>query len=118
MVKDWPDLAKQMTGAMQELRGGIPEVMNAFSAIAKAATAHKAMDPKTKELVALGIAIATRCDGCIAFHSKACRSYGATREEVLETVGMAIYMGGGPSVMYGALAVEAFDQFQPEMAKG
>ncbi len=71
----------------------------------------KALDSKTKELIALGIAVAIRCDACVAFHAESAVKRGATREEVMETMGMAIYMGAGPSVMYAAKAVEAFDQF-------
>lgn len=111
MVKDWPQLAKDLSAAMKEVRAGVPEVMTAFSAMAKAATAQGALDPKTKELIALAIGIAVRCDGCIAFHAKAARNFGASREEVMETAGMAVYMGGGPSFIYAAQAVEAYDQF-------
>lgn len=111
MVKDWDKLAKDLTAAMTEMRAGMPDVMQAFSAMAKAATAKGALDPKTKELIALAIAVATRCDGCVAFHAKAAHRHGASRAEVMETVSMAVYMGAGPSVMYGAQAVEAFDQF-------
>ena len=64
---------------------------------------------------AIGVAI--RCDDCIAFHAKAAVQNGATRDEVLETLGMAVYMGAGPSVMYASHAIEAFDQFaQQEVA--
>lgn len=107
---DWPALAKDLSGLVGEIRGGIPEVMKGFSAMAKAASADGALDAKSKELVALGIAIATRCDGCIAFHTRTARDLGTTREEIIEVVGMAIYMGGGPSLMYGALTLEAYDQ--------
>ena len=55
-----------------------------------------------------------RCDGCVAFHSKAAVKHGATRDEVMETMGMALYMGAGPSLMYAAQAVEAFDQFSDQ----
>ena len=88
--------------------------MAGFSALAKAATAAGALDPKTKELVAIGIAVTARCDGCIAFHTKAAIRGGATREELLETLGMSIYMGGGPSMVYAAEALAAFDQFAAE----
>jgi len=73
-----------------------------FSGIAQAATAAKALDSKTKELIALGIAIAVRCDDCIGFHVKAALEKGASKEEVTEALGMAIYMGAGPSVMYAS----------------
>lgn len=109
-TQDWPELAKDLSALVGQVRGGIPEVMKGFSAMAKAACADGALDAKTKELVALGIAIAARCDGCITFHTRTARDLGTSREELMEIIGMAVYMGGGPSLMYGAMAVEAFDQ--------
>jgi AhpD family alkylhydroperoxidase len=111
MFKDWQDTATQLSGDIRTLRSGAPEVMKGFSVLAQAALKSDALDTKTKELIALAIAVATRCDGCIAFHAEAAMKQGATRAEVLETMGMAIYMGAGPSVMYAAQALEAFDQF-------
>lgn len=85
--------------------------MKNFSAMAAAATDSGALDTKTKELLAIAISVAIRCDGCIAFHTKAALQNGATRDEIMETIGLAIYMGAGPSLIYAAQAVEAFDQF-------
>ena len=110
MSHDWPALAKELSGVLGQLRGGIPDVMKGFSAMAKAAGTAGALDAKTKELVAMGIAIAARCDGCIAFHTKTALELGTTREELMEVAGMAVYMGGGPSLMYAALALQAYDQ--------
>jgi AhpD family alkylhydroperoxidase len=112
MHKNWPEVASTMSPALKELRAGAPDVMKSFSAMARAALEHKALDPKTKELIALAISVAVRCDTCIAFHAQSAMKHGATRDEVMETVGIAIYMGAGPSVMYAAQAVEAFDQFR------
>lgn len=111
-MNNWPELTKDLSALLRNLRGGAPEVMKAFSGIAQAATTSKALDTKTKELIALGIAVAVRCDDCIAFHAKAAAEHGATRDEVGETLGMAIYMGAGPSVMYASHALEAFTQFE------
>ncbi len=111
MHKNWPDLAASMSAPLRDLRGGAADVMKGFSAIARAALEPNALDTKTKELIALAIGVATRCDACIAFHAEAAVRQGASRAEVMETLGMAIYMGAGPSVMYAAQAVEAFDQF-------
>jgi len=111
MHKDWPEMAAQLSGAIKQVRLGSPEVTKAFSAMAKAATEAGALDSKTKELIALAISVAIRCDGCVAFHSEAAVREGATREELMETMGMALYMGAGPSLMYAAQAVEAYDQF-------
>lgn len=110
MNTDWDAFLKGLSPGLKELRGGQPDVMTGFSAIAKAALKQGVLDTKTKELIALGISVAMRCDDCIGFHVKAVIEKGATREEIMETMGMAIYMGAGPSVMYAAHVVEAFDQ--------
>ena len=111
-MTNWPERTKELTAQMRILRNGTPEVMKAFSGLAQAALAPKALDGKTKELVALGIAVAVRCDDCIGFHVKAALEHGASRDEVIETLGMAIYMGAGPSVMYASHALDAFEQFK------
>jgi AhpD family alkylhydroperoxidase len=111
---EWPALAQHLSSELRNLRGGATSVMKGFSAIAQSALAPGALDVKTKELIALAISVATRCDDCI--HSKAAVERGATREEILETLGMAIYMGAGPSVMYASHALGAFDQFAANAA--
>lgn len=110
MHKDWQEFIRQISPSIRDLRTGVPEVMKSFSGVGKAAGSDGALDRKTKELIALAIGVAVRCDDCIAFHARECAAAGASREEVLEMLGMAIYMGGGPSVMYGAHALEAFTQ--------
>lgn len=116
MLNDWGAMTRDFSAQLRDMRGGIPEVMKGFSATAQAALKANALDTKTKELLALGIAVAIRCDPCIAFHAEAAVKQGATREEILETMGLAIYMGAGLSVMYAAKALEAFDQFAPKAA--
>ena len=113
---DWPSWTKELSAELRNLRGGAGDVMKAFSAIAQAALAPKALDTKTKELIALAIGVAVRCDDCVAFHTKAAVEQGASREEVLETLGMAIYMGAGPSAMYASHALGAFNQFEAAKA--
>lgn len=115
-MEDWPELTKELTAQLRNLRGGAPEVMKAFANMAQAALAPKALDGKTKELIALGIAVAVRCDDCIGFHVKAAFDQGASRDEITEALGMAIYMGAGPSVMYASHALDAFTQFHDRKA--
>jgi AhpD family alkylhydroperoxidase len=67
---------------------------------------------KIKELIALGIGIAVRCDGCIAYHVHDALRAGATHQEIVETIGVAVLMGGGPAAMYGSEALEALEQFE------
>jgi AhpD family alkylhydroperoxidase len=97
------------------LRKDIPDTMQAFSALAQAASRDGALDRKTKELIALALGVAARCDGCIGFHAEALVKLGATREEFEETLGIAVYMGGGPSLMYAADAIAAFEQFEQRL---
>lgn len=88
-----------------------PAVMEAFTKLHKAAVATGALDTKTKELMALAISITARCDDCIAHHTYDALEVGATKEEIAEAIGVAILMGGGPSMLYAAHAIEALDQF-------
>ena len=110
-MTDWPEMTKELSLQLRDLRQNMPEVMKAFASVSQAALAPKALDTKTKELIALAIAVVLRCDDCIAFHVRAALQQGASRGEVLEALGMAIYMGAGPSVMYASHALDAFQQF-------
>jgi AhpD family alkylhydroperoxidase len=118
MYNDWKEHTKLLGPSLKEMRaaGGLGEVMKAFTSISQAALKSNALDTKTKELIAVAISVALRCDDCIAFHVKAALDRGATRDEIMESLGMAIYMGAGPSVMYASHVVEAMDQLMPKVA--
>lgn len=111
MSKPYPDITKCISANIKTLREDISDTMQGFSAMAQAATKEGILDKKTKELIALAIVVSTRCDGCIGFHTEALVKLGATRKEIEETLGMAVYMGGGPSLMYAADAMLAYEQF-------
>jgi AhpD family alkylhydroperoxidase len=115
MEKNYSELTKRISSDLRKLRKDIPDTMHAFSALAHAATRDGALDKKTKELIALAIGVTARCDGCIGFHTEALVRLGATRQEVEETLGMAVYMGGGPSLMYAADAISAYEQFEKQL---
>ena len=104
------DLTQAVSTKLAGLRQSTPEVMKAFNDLGKAATAPGALDTKTKELIALALGVAARCDACIGFHTQALVKLGATRQELDEALGVTTYMGGGPSLMYAANAVAAFDE--------
>jgi AhpD family alkylhydroperoxidase len=111
MSKSYAEITKDLNEYLPQVHKGVPDVMSAFSQMAKAATKDGALDKKTKELIALAIGIAVRCDGCIGFHVKALIRLGVTKEEIEEVCGMSVYMGGGPSLMYAADALRAYDEF-------
>jgi AhpD family alkylhydroperoxidase len=112
MLKDFPKHYDELLQEMQELSKDIPKTMSAFSRLHHASAIDGVLSAKIKELIALGIAITVRCDGCISFHVHDALKTGATRAEITETIGVAILMGGGPSVMYGCEALEALEQFE------
>ena len=112
MPKEYKQITKDISASLAKLRVDAPDVMKGFGELAAAATKDGILDKKTKELIALALGVAARCDGCLGFHTQALSKLGATKQEVVETLGMAIYMGGGPSLMYAADALSAFEQTQ------
>ena len=95
----------------RELRHAIPDVYKGFQALHGAAFAEGALDVKTKELIALAIAVIDRCDGCIASHAQGAARAGTTRQEAAEAIGVAILMSGAPGTIYGPRAFAAFTAF-------
>lgn len=109
--KNYPEIVAQLSATLRGMHKDIPGPMRGFGALADSAKAAGALDPKTKELLACAISIALRCDGCIGFHTRGAIKAGASRPEFMDMIGVAVMMGGGPSTVYGAYAVDAFDQF-------
>lgn len=112
MSKTYPEITADLSAGLKELRKEAGDTMAGFATMTQAAMKDGALPKKTKELIALALAVAARCDGCLGYHADALVRLGATRQEVAETLAVAIQMGGGPSLMYAADAFTAFRQFQ------
>jgi AhpD family alkylhydroperoxidase len=110
MSKNYPEYLAANLAASKALYAEIPETIKAFGGLTRAAQTDGALDKKTKEFIALGIAVALRCDGCIGYHVQNLIKLGATRAEISETLGVVVQMQGGPGVVYAADALLAFDQ--------
>ncbi|MCX8954190.1 MULTISPECIES: carboxymuconolactone decarboxylase family protein [unclassified Ruegeria] len=108
---DWKAFMAETEANIGTFSKEVPETVRGFGIMGKAAKTNGALSEKTKEFMALGIAIATRCDSCIGFHVRSLVRLGATRDEVCEALAMATYMGGGPSYAYSAKALKAYDVF-------
>lgn len=108
---NYQELTQSISKNLATLRSDLPDVMKGFNDLARAATRDGALDKKTKELIALALGVAAHCDACIGFHTQALVRLGTTKAELEEALGMAVYMGGGPSLMYSANALAAFGQF-------
>ncbi len=105
------DITQEVTHNLAYMRSELPDVMKGFHDLGRAATHAGALDAKTKELIAVALGVAAHCDPCIGFHVKAYVRHGGTKRELAEALGMAVYMGGGPSLMYAANALAAMDEF-------
>jgi AhpD family alkylhydroperoxidase len=112
MATDHKAYAKEIDARAAALYKAAPETMRAFNGLKLAAGRDGALDALTKELMALSIAVATRCEACINYHVRESIRKGASREQLAETVSVAIEMGGGPATVYAALALDAFDRLK------
>jgi AhpD family alkylhydroperoxidase len=112
-MTDYIELHRQLENGLEQLGGEIPVPMGGFARLHKKALADGVLSRITKELMALAISIAVGCDGCIAYHTHDAVAAGAEREALLETIAVALMMGGGPASIYATHALEAVDQFLP-----
>lgn len=116
MTESYKEVSRQIGSKLKEFSRSIPETMQGFNQMSKATHDDGALSAKTKELIAIAIGIAARCQGCLAFHAQACVKLGVTRAEFEEMLQVAIYMGGGPSLMTAAEAMLAYEECGGEKA--
>ncbi|NCT83066.1 MAG: carboxymuconolactone decarboxylase family protein [Comamonadaceae bacterium] len=117
MSTNFRALASDISGTLAQLRADIPDTMRGFGTLSQAALRDGVLDRKTKELIAMAIGIAARCDACLAFHAEALVRLGCQRAEFEEMLSVSVYMGGGPALMYAARALDAFEQCGGEHAQ-
>lgn len=109
--KSFKQITNDINHALGPFRKNAHDTMAGFAAMANAAMAPGVLSELDKELIALAIGVAARCDGCIGFHVKALVRLGVSLEQLNETLAVAVYMGGGPSLMYAAEALRAYEEF-------
>lgn len=117
-VTNYPEHRRNLLNTVGRLFKELPGPMGAFGQLNQKATADGVLSHKTKELIALGISIAVRCEGCISSHLDDALNAGATREEIVETIGVAVLMGGGPAAAAGAEVYKALEQFEAARTEG
>ena len=114
MHEDYLKLRQELEENLTKLGGELPGPMSGFARLHRKGVEDGALSRKIKEMMALAISIATGCEGCIAYHTHDAIQAGATRAELLETLGVAILMGGGPATIYATYAMQAIDQLLTE----
>lgn len=118
MTKNYPEITKDISAHLKQLKAHVPEVLQGTHALSQASFKDGTLPKKTKELIALAIGVAARCDGCIGFHTKTLVELGTTPQELAEMLGVAIFMGGGPSLMTAAEVWKAYTQFKANPLTG
>jgi AhpD family alkylhydroperoxidase len=114
VTTNYVELHQHLEERLTQLGRELPGPMSGFARLHKRAVEDGALSGKAKELMAVAISITVHCEGCVAYHVHAAAAAGATRPELLETIGVAILMGGGPASVYAAHALDAMDQFLPD----
>jgi AhpD family alkylhydroperoxidase len=109
MMLDWNAYRDQIKAAVKEISAVSPDIVKAYAGLHHANSQSTHIDKKTRELIALGVAVTLRCDGCINAHTDSAIMAGATKEEIIEALGVAIMVNAGAAMVYSARAVDAFD---------
>ena len=116
MTKSYQEIISHTTSWLAPLRKDIPDTTRGFGALSQAAMAGGTLDKKTKELIAMALGVAARCDPCLGFHAQALVKLGCTRAELQDMLSVCVYMGGGPALMYAANALAAYEEMGGEKA--
>ncbi len=114
MFADWNALLGTLRKSFTRLAGPNPKLVDAYRNLNASLGSNGALDAKTRELIALAVAVTTRCDGCIASHAAAAVKAGATEAELSDALGTAIALNAGAAYVYSLRAMEAFQQNQQE----
>lgn len=115
-IKDWDAYNEAARGRGKELNGLHPELVKGFGALNRGAATTRHLDAKTRELIALAVAITTRCDGCIDAHVRKAQHAGATKEEMAEALGVAIALNAGAAFTYALHVLDAAGEDPPARA--
>jgi len=107
MMLDWNEYRKQIAAEVAEIAKISPDTVRGYAQISAAGAKTGHLDPKTRELIALAVAVTRQCDGCITVHTDAAVKHGATREEIMEALGVAVAINAGAALVYSARAMDA-----------
>ena len=105
---DWNNYRRQVVAGVGEIGKLVPETVKGYAALSGAGAKTNHLDAKTRELIALAVAISLRCDGCITVHAAEAKKHGASEGEIAEALGTAISVNAGAALVYSTRAHEAF----------
>jgi AhpD family alkylhydroperoxidase len=105
---DWDGYRKQLAAAISEIAKTAPDLVRGYRMLATSRAKSGALDAKTRELVALAVAVTVRCDGCITTHVDLAKKQGATADEITDALGIAVMVNAGAALVYSARTLDAF----------
>jgi AhpD family alkylhydroperoxidase len=109
MVMDWNQYQKEIGGRIGDLAKQSPDTLRGYQTLSAANSQNSKLGEKTRQLISLAVAVTTRCDGCIVFHTDAALKAGATKEEISEALGVAVAMNAGAALIYSARVMDAVE---------
>ncbi|MGE8062479.1 carboxymuconolactone decarboxylase family protein [Pseudomonas sp. NPDC089547] len=109
-MPDWKQTIQDVSVRLREFGKNSPDTLKGVAMLGTAGSKTNHLDPKTRELIALAVAVTTRCDGCIAFHAAEAKKLGVTPEEVAEALGVAVNLNAGAAVVYSTHVLDAMDK--------
>ncbi|HZU54122.1 MAG TPA: carboxymuconolactone decarboxylase family protein [Holophagaceae bacterium] len=118
MMLDWNGYRKQIGEALTGIGRMSPDTVRGYRMLGEAGLKTTHLGAKTRELIALAVAISLRCDGCITVHTDAALKAGATKEEIMEALGVAISINAGAAMIYSARAMDAYAEQTKEAPQG
>jgi AhpD family alkylhydroperoxidase len=113
MMLDWNAYQAQIQTTLREVGTLSPDTLRGYRMLSEAGSKTAHLDAKTRELIALGVAVSLRCDGCIVVHTDAALRHGATREEIVEALGVAISVNAGAALVYSTRVLDAATAKRP-----
>jgi AhpD family alkylhydroperoxidase len=115
-MHDWNNYRNQLSAAVTGFGELSPETVKGYAALGGAGEKTGRLGAKTRELIALAVAVSLRCDGCIAFHTAAARKHGADKDEIAEALGVAVAINAGAALVYSMRTLDAFEAASEEQA--
>jgi AhpD family alkylhydroperoxidase len=110
MMLDWNEYQKELSNTISKIMKTSPDIVGGYSQISGAGAKTAKLDAKTRELIAIAVAVTTRCDGCITFHTDAAIKAGASKEEIVEALGVAVALNAGAALVFSARVMDAYAQ--------
>jgi AhpD family alkylhydroperoxidase len=115
-MHDWNNYRNQLSAAVTGFGKLSPETVKGYAALGGAGEKTGSLGAKTRELIALAVAVSLRCDGCIAFHTAAAQKHGAGKDEIAEALGVAVSVSAGAALVYSMRTLDAFEAASEEQA--